>query len=76
MFSAERYANAIADGAERAGVDRWHPSQFRHTFASEVRRRFGLEAAQVLLGHPRADVTQVYVEGDAALAARVAAETE
>lgn len=53
---------------------RWHPNQLRHTFASRVRRDHGLEAAQVLLGHARADVTQVYAERDEKLAVTVAAE--
>ena len=52
----------------------WHPNQLRHTAATEVRRRFGLEAAQVLLGHSKADVTQMYAERDDALAERVARE--
>jgi integrase len=41
---------------------RWHPNQLRHSFATRVRKQHGLEAAQVLLGHARADVTQVYAE--------------
>jgi integrase len=53
---------------------RWHPNQLRHAHGTEVRRRFGLEAAQTALGHARADVTQVYAERDLALATRVAAE--
>ena len=36
----------------------WHPNQLRHSYATKVRREHGLEAAQVLLGHSRADVTQ------------------
>jgi integrase len=48
--------------------------ELRHAHGTEVRRRFGLEAAQVALGHARADVTQVYAERDGALATRVAAE--
>jgi integrase len=52
---------------------RWHPNQLRHTFATLVRKRHGLEAAQVLLGHSRADVTQVYAERNEELAASVAA---
>lgn len=53
---------------------RWSPNQLRHTAATEIRKRFGLEAAQTALGHARADVTQVYAERDYALAAQVAAE--
>ena len=53
---------------------RWHPNQLRHTFATRVRKQHGLEAAQVLLGHARADVTQVYAEKNQQLAAAVAAQ--
>jgi len=52
---------------------RWHPNQLRHSFATRVRKQHGLEAAQVLLGHTRADVTQVYAERDTTLANKVAA---
>lgn len=50
----------------------WHPHQLRHTAATEVRRQFGLEAAQVVLGHSVADVTQIYAERDLNLARKVA----
>jgi integrase len=53
---------------------RWHPNQLRHSFATAVRKAHGLEAAQVLLGHSRADVTQVYAERNEALATSVAAK--
>ena len=52
----------------------WHPNQLRHTFATLVRKQHGLEAAQVLLGHARADVTQVYAEKNVELAAAVVAK--
>ena len=42
----------------------WSPNRLRHSFATEIRREHGLEAAQVLLGHARADVSQVYAERD------------
>lgn len=54
--------------------NRWAPNQLRHTAATEIRRRYGLEAAQVVLGHSGANVTQVYAERDARLAATVALE--
>ena len=53
---------------------RWSPNQLRHAVATRVRKDYGLEAAQVLLGHSRADVTQVYAERNEALAAEVAAK--
>jgi integrase len=43
---------------------RWAPNRLRHSAGTEIRKRFGLEAAQVILGHASADVTQVYAERD------------
>ena len=45
-------------------VPRWRPNQLRHAAATKIRQQFGLEAAQVLLGHSKADVTQIYAERD------------
>ncbi len=50
---------------------RWTPNQLRHKAGTEIRRQYGLEAAQVTLGHARADVTQVYAERDYELARKV-----
>lgn len=50
----------------------WHPNQLRHTFGTRVRSEFGLDAAQVALGHTEAKITQVYAERDQKLAAQVA----
>jgi integrase len=73
-YSTQSYGHAVAKGCDRAGVPRWHPNQLRHAHGTDVRRRFGLEAAQVALGHSRADVTQVYAERDLTLATRIAME--
>lgn len=53
---------------------RWAPNQLRHNWATQVRAKFGLEAAQVGLGHASADVTQIYAERDNQLAIQVARE--
>ncbi len=46
---------------------RWHPHQLRHTAGPLIRREFGLEAAQLALGHSSAKVTDaVYAERDMA----------
>jgi integrase len=46
---------------------RWHPHQLRHTAGTVIRREFGLEAAQIALGHSSAKVTDaVYAERDMA----------
>ncbi len=53
---------------------RCHPHQLRHNYATRIRKDFGLEAAQILLGHSKADVTQIYAERDMNRAATVAAK--
>jgi integrase len=73
-YTVARYGQAVAKACVKAGVPHWHPNQLRHAYATEVRRRYGLEAAQVALGHAQANVTQVYAERDLALALKVAAE--
>ena len=74
VYTVCAYGYAIRKAAKKAEVPSWHPNQLRHLFATEVRRVSGLEAAQVLLGHASADVTQVYAERDLSLAVRVAGE--
>lgn len=45
---------------------RWSPNRLRHTAATQIRRHFGIEGAQIALGHASVDVTQVYAERDMA----------
>lgn len=81
-YTSASYGRSILRAARTANKERdadnqlplWHPNQLRHTFATEVRRVNGLEAAQVLLGHASADVTQIYAERNLSLAQRVALE--
>jgi integrase len=81
-YTTDSYRRAIARGCLLANRQReekeqkdllpkWHPNQLRHSVATTVRRTFGLEASQVVLGHSKADVTQVYAERDWRLAAEV-----
>lgn len=74
-YSADTFAKAIRRACAAAGIEPWGPNQLRHARATEIRKRFGLEAAQVSLGHASADVTQVYAERDLELARKVALET-
>jgi len=73
-YDKRTYNTAIERACLKAGVPRWHPNQLRHAAATRIRRAFSLEAAQVVLGHARADVTQVYAERDLARATEVMAE--
>lgn len=72
-YSRAAYLNAIRRACLRSGVSGWSPNQLRHTFATEIRASHGLEAAQVILGHSRADTTQIYAERDLAKAREVIA---
>jgi len=67
----ERASRKLPIDAERI-VPRWHPHQLRHNCATALRKELGIEAARVILGHQRLDVTEVYAERDEAFASRVA----
>lgn len=43
---------------------RWHPHQLRHNAATELRKKFGIEAARIILGHRPATVAEVCAEKD------------
>ncbi len=73
-YTQYSYRQAIHRACVRAGVPPWCPLQLRHSAATAIRARFGLEAAQTVLGHARADVTQVYAERDIAKVHAIIAE--
>jgi integrase len=72
MYSTLSYGNSVAKACLRAGIPPFRPNQIRHSYATHVRHEYGLEAAQVFLGHSQADVTQIYAERDLAKAVEVA----
>ncbi len=88
-YTTHAYAHAIAYACDRAhpvpdGLDRakerawrrqhrWSPNQLRHSAATELRRRFGLDAARVVLGHSSPTVTEIYAEIDQSHAVEVMA---
>ncbi len=43
---------------------RWSPNQLRHSAATRIRKKHGVEAASVILGHSDVGVTQIYAEAD------------
>jgi integrase len=59
-YTKDSYSRAVARACAKAKVTPWRPNQLRHAAATEARRLFGLEAAQVLLGHAKADTTAIY----------------
>ena len=83
-YDVDAYRKAITYGIKKANRQRerigepelphWCPLQRRHSRATEIRKRYGIEAAQVTLGHTKADVTQIYAERDLAVAVQIARE--
>jgi site-specific recombinase XerC len=53
---------------------RWHPNRLRHSAATFLRKEYGLEAAQVILGHKTLAVTEIYAEKNVAAAMRIMVE--
>ena len=70
-YSVTTYRRAIARGCARAGTAPWSPNRIRHTAATRIRRAYGLDAAQVVLGHANAEVTEVYAAANTARAIEV-----
>ena len=76
-YDRDSYRRAVEYGIAKAKkhgihIPHWHPNQLRHNHATDVRRVFGVEAAQVALGQARTDVIEVYAEKNTELAAKVA----
>jgi integrase len=70
-YGVAAYRRAIARACVKAGVPTWTPHQLRHSAATDIRRQFGLEAAQAVLGHATLGVTQLYAEKDMEAAKRI-----
>jgi integrase len=49
----------------------WSANQLRHNAATRLRKEFGIETAQVVLGHSNPQTTLIYAERDFAAAASV-----
>jgi integrase len=49
----------------------WHPHQLRHNAATRLRKEFGIDAAQIILGHRTLAVTAIYAEKDTKAAVEI-----
>ena len=63
-WTVDSYRQAIRHACKAAKVKPWRPNQLRHNAATKLRRLGGLDAAQALLGHRHANVTEIYAEAD------------
>lgn len=60
-WTSDAYGKTIAAACRRAGIEPWGANRLRHTFGTEVRRAFGLDAAKAVLGHTDGGcITDVY----------------
>jgi len=73
-YTAGCYGKKIADACKQAGVPHWSPNQLRHRGGTEVREKFGLDAAQAVMGHSSASTTEIYAKVSYEKAAKVAKE--
>jgi len=74
-YTKDSYRRAIVRACRKAGVEPWSPNRLRHSRATLIREKYGVEAAQVVLGHSDAMLTAaVYAERNFGLAERVMKE--
>lgn len=74
-YTRHSYRVAIQRACRRAKVPIWSPNQLRHTRATELRAKYGLEAARTILGHSEVATTEIYAERDLGLAVQVSKES-
>ena len=63
-YTKDSFRRAVVRACERVGLTPWSPNRLRHSRASEIRAHFDLEASQTVLGHKKADVSEIYAERD------------
>ena len=74
-YTTDSYCRAIRRGCKAASVPRWTPLQLRHTAATALRREYGIDVAQTILGHQMGSaITEVYAEANQARAQDVIAK--
>jgi integrase len=61
-YNAQSYGKAIRYACKKGKLDPWSPNQLRHTAATKLAERFGIETAGAILGHSKLETTQIYAE--------------
>ncbi|MEA1950400.1 MAG: tyrosine-type recombinase/integrase [Planctomycetota bacterium] len=56
------YRQAVIRACNRAGVPEWSPGRLRHSAGTDIRCKYGVEAAQLVLGHKKLSTTEIYAE--------------
>jgi integrase len=63
-YTTGSYRRVIHRACQAAGVPKWSPNQIRHSAATRLRSKAGLDVASVVLGHSNPDTTLIYAERD------------
>jgi integrase len=59
------------EACKAKAVPHWAPNQLRHAKATEIRRKYGIDAARVVLGHRSPAITETYAELDTGKAVEI-----
>jgi integrase len=59
-YTTITYRQAIHRACNRAGIERWSPNRLRHTALTDIRRKYGAEAARAVAGHTTVKMTDNY----------------
>ncbi|WP_010587125.1 tyrosine-type recombinase/integrase [Schlesneria paludicola] len=68
------FSNSIKRACDKLKIPRFTGHWLRHNAGTQFRKLGGLDAAQVMLGHSHADVTQIYADADDEQAIEIARE--
>jgi len=63
-YTTASYRRAIHRACKLAKIEKWSPNQLRHTAATRIRKKHGIELARIVLGHTNLATTQIYAEAD------------
>ncbi len=74
-YDVHSYRRAIERACLVAGVAEWAPNRLRHNAATRLRREFGIDLAQTILGHRVGSaITEIYAQANVSKAKAVVAK--
>ncbi len=74
QYTKTGYETAVRRACKRTDIPPWAPNQLRHTCATKVRKRYGVEGAAAVLGNSLGMVAEVYAEANFELAIKIMRE--
>jgi integrase len=63
-YEDDTYCRAVKRACNSLGIPVWTPNRLRHNAGTVIRRKHGIEAARVILGHTSIATTEIYAEKD------------